>query len=114
MFRLARLLTALLAFTLLAANSASAITASLAEKPASGLFGVLEQRVGVDALASSDRIDEKLTLLYDFASDFPVAARGRELRLELFGCRCQHSARLVRHPSSAVQLCVGRARVMER
>jgi hypothetical protein len=75
MFRLARLLTALLAFTLLAANSASAIPASLAEKPASGSFGTLEQRVGVDALASSGRIDEKSALLYDFASDFPVAAR---------------------------------------
>lgn len=76
MFRIARLLTALLAFTLLAANGASAITASLTEKPASGLFGVFEHRVGVDALASTDRVDEKLSLLYDFASDFPVAARG--------------------------------------
>jgi hypothetical protein len=76
MFRVARLLTALLAFTLLAANSASATTAVSVEKTASGLFGALEQRVGLDALASSDRIDEKLSLLYDFASDFPVAARG--------------------------------------
>ena len=75
MARLARLLTALLAFTLLATNSASAITASLVEKPASGLFGSLEQRVGIDALASAGRIDEKLSLLYGFASDFPVAAR---------------------------------------
>jgi hypothetical protein len=78
MFRLTRLLTALLAFTLLAANSASATTAVPAEKPASGLFGTLEHRLGVDALASSDRIDEKLLLLYDFASDFSVAARGTE------------------------------------
>jgi hypothetical protein len=77
MFRLARLLTALLAFTLLAANSASAIIASSAEKPASGSLNVPQQRIGIDALASSDRIDEKLLLLYDFASDFPVAARGR-------------------------------------
>jgi hypothetical protein len=75
MFRLSRLLTALLAFTLLAANSASAITAVSAEKPASGSFGVLEHRVGIDALASVGRIDEELLLLYDFASDFPVAAR---------------------------------------
>ena len=75
MFRLVRLLTAALAFTLLAANNASAITASLVEKPASGLFGLLEQRVGIDALASAGRIDEKLSLFYDFASDFSVAAR---------------------------------------
>ena len=76
MLPLARLLTALLAFTLLAANSASAITAASVEKPASGLFGVLEQHVGTDALASASRVDEKLSLLYDFVSDFPVAARG--------------------------------------
>ncbi len=76
MFRIGRLLTALLAFTLLAANGASAVTVSLAEKPASGLFSALEHRVGIDTLASSDRVDEKLSLLYDFASDFPVAARG--------------------------------------
>jgi hypothetical protein len=47
------------------------------EKPASGLFGVLQQRVSVDALVSADRVGEKSPLLYDFASDFPVAARGR-------------------------------------
>jgi len=75
MLRVAHLLTALLAFTLLAANSASAITAVSVEKTASGSLGVLEQRVGIDALASSGRVDEKLLLLYDFASDFPVAAR---------------------------------------
>ena len=75
MFRIGRLLTALLAFTLLAANSASAATVVSAEKPASGLFGALKQRVGIDALASAGRVDEKLSLLYDFASDFPVAAR---------------------------------------
>jgi hypothetical protein len=80
MFRLARLLTALLAFTLLAANSASAITAASVEKPASGSFNLLQQRIGIDALASPDRIDEKLSLLYDFASDFPVAARALVLR----------------------------------
>jgi hypothetical protein len=40
------------------------------------LFGSLEQRIGIDALASSDRVDENLTSLYDFVSDFPVAARG--------------------------------------
>jgi hypothetical protein len=39
------------------------------------LFGSLEQRIGIDALASSDRVDENLTSLYDFVSDFPVAAR---------------------------------------
>jgi hypothetical protein len=38
---------------------------------------LFEQRVSVDALASSDRAGEKSTLRYDFASDFPVAARGR-------------------------------------
>lgn len=76
MFRLARLLTALLAFTLLAANSALAVTAVSVEKPASGLFDVFEHRVGIDAVASAGRVDEKLSLLYDFASDFPVAARG--------------------------------------
>jgi hypothetical protein len=76
MLRIARLLTTLLALTLFAANSASAITAASAGKTASGLFGALEHRFGIDALASSDRIDEKLALLYDFASDFPVAARG--------------------------------------
>ncbi len=79
MFRLARLLTTLLAFTLFAANSASAITTVSAEKPASGLFGVPEQRVGIDALVSSDRVGEKLSLLYDFASDFPVAAKAINL-----------------------------------
>jgi hypothetical protein len=75
MFRVARLLIALLTLTLFAANSASAITAASVEKTASGLFGEPEQRVGIDALASSDRIDEKLMPLYDFASDFPVAER---------------------------------------
>jgi hypothetical protein len=40
------------------------------------LFGALEHRFGVDALASAGRIDEKSVLLYDFASDFSVAARG--------------------------------------
>jgi hypothetical protein len=39
MFRIPRLLTALLAFTLLAANNVSAITIVSAEKTASGLFG---------------------------------------------------------------------------
>jgi hypothetical protein len=71
----------LLAFMLAAANSASAITTVSAEKPASGLFGALEQRVSVDALASTNRVNEKSALRYDFASDFPVAARGCVYRL---------------------------------
>jgi hypothetical protein len=90
MFRIARLLTAL-AFTLLAANNASAITIVSVEKPASGLFGVLEPRVGIDALVSSDRIGEKSTLRYDFASDFPVAARGTVSRSP--NCRRYESRR---------------------
>jgi hypothetical protein len=87
MFRPARLLTALLAFTLLAANSASAITTASVEKPGSGLLGVLEHRAGVDTLASSDRVDEKLLLLYDFASDFPVAARGESVSFRVVSIR---------------------------
>jgi hypothetical protein len=87
MLRIARLLTTLLALTLFAANSASAITAASAGKTASGLFGALEHRFGIDALASSDRIDEKLALLYDFASDFPVAARAPARRTSTFAGR---------------------------
>jgi hypothetical protein len=86
MFRLVRLLTALLAFTLLAANSASAITIVSAEKPASRLFGVFEHRLGVQTFASAGRINEKSALFYDFASDFSVAARGRLER----SCRRVH------------------------
>jgi hypothetical protein len=37
---------------------------------------LLEQRISIDALASADRVGEKSALRYDFASDFPVAARG--------------------------------------
>lgn len=64
----------ILTVTLVAADSASAAWHQT-ENPASGMPGVLDVRAGFDALASAGRIDEKLSLRYDFASDFPVAAR---------------------------------------
>jgi hypothetical protein len=57
-----------------AANRASAVAAHPGKKPHRGLPAPVEHRLGINPIASPDRLSEKLVSRYDPASDSPVAA----------------------------------------